>query len=499
MKVSELINLLGAKRVWGDVSLDVFSIACDSNKVGCNTAFVAVRGASVDGHSFVHDAVSRGATMIITEREVLHEGAVYVEVEDTKVALAKLAAAFFGHPSREMKLIGITGTNGKTTSTYLIESALKLSGANSGVVGTVSWRFAGKELDAPNTTPMALELQELLRDMRQKKVTHAVMEVSSHACDQSRVKSVDFDVAAFTNLTHDHLDYHGDIEEYYQAKKRLFVEYLVESAKPHKTAVINIDDPYGARLAKEIGSFGPKIATFGFSDDAGFKIEKLVSTTGGNSFDIVTCDGRFAVKSKLCGRFNALNVTLAFACLISSGMDSATAIRGIEALDRVPGRLDPVDNTSGISVFVDYAHTPDALKNVIQTIREISTSRLITVFGCGGDRDRAKRPVMGKLAAEMSDIVIVTSDNPRTESAEKIINEILPGVTEAGMLPLGKEGKGFLVEPDRAAAIERAIKIAEKNDVVLIAGKGHEDYQLIGKEKRHFDDRETAREILKRK
>ena len=499
MKVNELIKLLDARKISGDILGEISGVACDSKKVAAGSVFVAVRGAHVDGHSFVNDAVARGASVLVTEHEVARGSAVNVVVDDTKAALAKIAAAFFAYPSREMKVIGITGTNGKTTSTYLIEAALKRAGDKAGVIGTVTWRYAGKEIDAPNTTPMALELQELLGDMKKSGVSCVVMEVSSHACDQSRIKCVDFDVAAFTNLTRDHLDYHHDIETYYQAKKRFFSEYLNESCKSNKTAVINIDDEHGARLAEEIKSSGHKIVTFGFSKAAEMRIENLVSSTAGNKFDIVSKDGKISISSKLCGRFNASNVTLAFACLTAAGIDSSVAKAGVESLTRVHGRLDPVENDSGISVFVDYAHTPDALENVISTIREISKARLITVFGCGGDRDRTKRPVMGRIAASMSDVVIVTSDNPRTENAAAIIGEIIPGVRESGMQAFGRDGRGFLVEEDRFTAIERAISLAKEGDVILIAGKGHENYQIIGKEKRHFDDRETAKEILKRK
>lgn len=470
----------------------VKNIAYDSRQVKKGSCFVAIRGEHANGHNFINDAVKNGATVIVSDHPVvLPKGVENIVVGDTQLELAEMSSEFFGHPSRQMRVIGITGTNGKTTITYLIESVLAGVGRNVGVIGTVNWRYDKKIFSAPNTTPMSYDLQKLLSEMRDAGVTDVVMEVSSHGLDQGRVACVDFDAAIFTNLTQDHLDYHKDMDAYYEAKARLFCELLPASSKPKKIAVTNADDEYGRKMSTKFSKSNKstKFAglTYGFSDGADIRCKTLESTVHGNKMEVATPWGNLNISSSLKGRFNALNIAATVSVLGGLGIPLEAIKKGIEDLKSVPGRLEDVPNNKGFSVFVDYAHTPDALQNVIETIKNISAGRLITVFGCGGDRDKTKRSQMGRIAVSLSDATIVTSDNPRTEDPAKIIEDILTGVK--------KVGGEFIVEPDRAKAIGRAISMAKKGDVVLIAGKGHETYQIVGKDVRHFDDREEVHKL----
>ncbi len=489
MKLIELIKNIEVKETQGDTSINIEGIAYDSSKVQPGFAFVAVRGEHTDGHKFIADAVRKGANTIICEDAFeVGPGVARVIVKDSRLALALISSNYFNDPSAKMRVFGITGTNGKTTISYLVEAVLKEAGRMPGIIGTISWRYDDVSLPAPNTTPMSFDLQMLLARMRDAGVTDVVMEVSSHALDQDRVAGVHFDSVIFTNLTHDHLDYHKDVEEYFRAKQRLFSEFLPDSVKTKKNMAINFDDEYGKKIAPLKLDNQTVKAFYGFDNGADVTVTKLHSSIEGNKLDIQTPWGRLNIESSLRGRFNAFNVMAAVASLGSAGIPLETIKRGIEGLKNVPGRLEDIPNGRGVHVFVDYAHTPDALKNVLETLREVTNGRLITVFGCGGDRDKTKRAIMGEFAARLSDVAIVTSDNPRTEDAAKIIEEIMPGVT-----PHAKE---FIVEPDREKAIRNAIAKAKKGDVILIAGKGHENYQIVGKEVRHFDDREVARKYL---
>ena len=502
-----------------------FRVTSDSKQVEAGSVFVAIRGVSRDGHDFIPEARARGASLIVAEEgskfgadpsatnlgpeataETILSHTGLVCVPNTRRALAQLAAHVYGNPSHSMKVIGVTGTSGKTTTTYLIESILRSAGHRVGVIGTVSFRYGEKVYPSTHTTPDALDLQRLLSEMKADGCTAVVMEVSSHALRQDRAAFVAFDAVAFTNLSPEHQDFHPDMEHYFQSKKILFTDCLEYSKTTGKrpVAVVNIDDPYGRRLFEELRSETSEMTpaptrsallSFQFSD-----LKWSIDLNG-----IAARAGDTALRSTLTGRFNALNILTAVT--IARGLEITTAeiSAGVAALTVVPGRLEKVQNSKGIHVFVDYAHKPDALEKVLFTLNEAlksraserTASRLITVFGCGGDRDRKKRPVMGRLAVEHSDIVVITSDNPRRESPDAIIQEILAGIDGSGF-------DNYKVEADRQKAIQLAIADARPGDVVLIAGKGHEDYQIIadpsspsGTRKIHFDDREIAAHALK--
>lgn len=473
----------------------VTGVTSDSRLVRAGSIFVAVRGGSRDGHQFVADAAKAGAVLVFAETGVSipsSSGSVpVITVPDPREALALAAAGFYGHPSEKLLMVGVTGTSGKTTSTYLIESILREGGRNPGVIGTVNFRYGGKVIDSTHTTPGAPELQKLLADILAAGCDSVVMEVSSHALKQHRVDQVAFDGMVFTNLTPEHLDFHPDMDDYFNAKKLLFTTLAAFAVSVGKKpfGAINAESDYGQRLLKELERDlpgGARAEGFAVPPTLAFGIDGIRGEAEGVS-----------VSTPLTGRFNAANVMGALKVARGLGVSADAVRRGIAALPIVPGRLERVSNSRGIHVLVDYAHKPDALDNVLRTLREVKgRGRLITVFGCGGDRDRKKRPLMGRIATEFSDLVIVTSDNPRTEKPEAIVQEILAGI-EAGAAQ---------VEIERPKAIMRAIEEAQPGDIVLIAGKGHEDYQIIadptaetGTRKIHMDDRELAAEALARK
>ncbi len=495
MKLSELIKNIEHAELIGDGSADIKGVAYDSTSVGNGSCFVALRGERVDSHQFVLQAIKNGAVAVVTDRKVSISGVANVVVSDTRDALAKVSAAFFKYPSSKMRVIGITGTNGKTTITYLIESVLKSLKRKVGVIGTINWRYNGIELPAQNTTPVSYELQRLLSEMKKGRVDDVVMEVSSHALDQRRVECVEFDVGVFTNLTHDHLDYHNGIEDYFKAKSLLFSDFLPRSGKKIKIAVVNSDDPFGRKLIDACRHHAEtKAYSFGLNGRPQVFATDINATVEGSRMQVKTPWGDFRCFSRLKGEFNISNLLAAVAVLGALGVKTEDIKSGLKNITSVPGRLEEVTGKKGISIFVDYAHTPDALKNVLETLRKIAKGRIITVFGCGGDRDRKKRPVMGEVAARLSDVVIATSDNPRSENPAKILDELVCGIKKTGLKMFGANGHGYMVEEDRAAAIREALKIASEKDIVLIAGKGHENYQIVGKDVRHFDDRE---EVLK--
>jgi UDP-N-acetylmuramoyl-L-alanyl-D-glutamate--2,6-diaminopimelate ligase len=445
---------------------------------------VAIRGAQLDGHSFIDQVLARGAVALVVERPVELTSTAHVtclRVSDTRQALASLAAGFYGHPSGQVCLIGVTGTNGKTTSTYLLEAALQAHGWTPGVIGTVSYRYAGHEQPAAQTTPAADELQRLLREMADAGVSHCAMEVSSHALVQDRVGGCRFAAALFTNLTQDHLDYHADMADYYAAKARLFTAY-----RPG-VAVLNRDDPAGEKLMRETCA---PVVTYGFSPQADVSVEGLDMNVAGSALTVRVHRQRFSVHSPLMGQHNVYNILGVLATATGLGLEPERTIHGIEGLRTVPGRFERLDAGQPFSVLVDYAHTDDALRNVLQAVRGIATARLIVVFGAGGDRDRGKRPRMGRVAAEYADIAVLTSDNPRTEDPMAIIRAI-----EAGYRDIGRASACCIVE-DRRRAIHEAIGLAQAGDMVVIAGKGHEAYQLIGAQRFPFDDRQVAAQAL---
>jgi UDP-N-acetylmuramyl-tripeptide synthetase len=413
-----------------------------------------------------------------------------------------MAACFFGNPSERLTVIGITGTNGKTTSAYLVESILQRAGLEAGVIGTINYRYAGQTFDNPITTPESLDLQRILAEMLRAGVSHVVMEASSHAIDLYRIRNCWFDIAVFINLSQDHLDFHGDMESYWASKKRLFTEYLIEGPKAgHAVAVINCDSKNGSELADVLRV--PVIKTGSRPSDTVFAGNTQCDRNG-IAGEISTPGGKFHFKSRLVGKHNLENILCAAGAAHALNLAAGALKPGIEAVAAIPGRLEHIENNAGRFVYVDYAHTPDALENVIKALSGVMQRRIICVFGCGGDRDREKRPLMGEIAARLCDLAVVTSDNPRTEDPMAIIAQILEGARKtnsreycAADLANGFKDKGYVVEADRRRAIQLGIRVSEAGDTILIAGKGHETYQILGTSTIDFDDREEAKKALR--
>jgi UDP-N-acetylmuramoyl-L-alanyl-D-glutamate--2,6-diaminopimelate ligase len=503
MKLGELVQTLErpSAQLTDRLDREVSDIIYDSRKTKPGSLFVAVRGFHSDGHQFILQAVQQGAVAVVVERESSAAAAAntpQIIVENSRRALALLADAFYGHPSQRLALIGITGTNGKTTTAYLVKSIIEAAGGTAGLIGTIEYRVGDTVYPAPNTTPESLDLQRLLSEMIGLGTTHCVMEVSSHALELGRTLGCRFAAAAFTNLTQDHLDFHGTMDAYFRAKLQLFAGL---SADRH--AVINLDDARAAEIMRETKA---KVITTGMTGKADVHPRGTIHHgIGGLTFEVATPAGPAPIESPLIGRHNIYNMLTAVGIGTALGFPPESISRGIKNMKAVPGRLEKVDEGQRYGVVVDYAHTEDALVRLLEAVREISTSRVITVFGCGGDRDRTKRPKMGAAAISGSDVVIVTSDNPRTEDPQSIIGEIERGMT-GGMkmpstgtapdAPFGK--KPYYVIPDRHAAVAAAIGMAKPGDLVVLAGKGHEDYQIIGGTKVHFDDREAAREEIRK-
>jgi UDP-N-acetylmuramyl-tripeptide synthetase len=506
MKLEKLISALHKDNMANPVHLErvsdpcvgIGAIRCNGGLVKPGDLFVAMRGEKADGHDFIAQAVQQGAVAVVAQKPVdVPKTVALLVTEDSRRALAALAACFFGHPWRSLKIVGITGTNAKTTVSFLVESVLAHSGFSTGVIGTVNVRFGGRVFPSSMTTPESLDLTALLDEMRLAGVTHVVMEVSSHALAQGRVRFVEFDAGVFTNLSQDHLDYHENLQDYFACKRKLFVEQPPNRTKGPMAAVINRDDPFGGQLCAQVRAepCEPVICT-GFSAGCQVRGEGVVAGVTGVSGTVRTPEGDFFVRSPLVGRHNFENILSAAGACLALGIEPEKIREGLEALSCVPGRLERVESETSRHIFVDYCHTPQAVEKVLEALKDISPGRIITVLGCGGDRDRTKRPLMGEAAAKASHLLVITSDNPRTENPQAIIEEILPGVARH-LEPFCKENpKGYLVEPDRAAAISLAINACEPGDTLLIAGKGHEDYQIIGSTKRHFDDREEARKAL---
>ena len=489
VQVTKMFQLLyGQMAVTQD--LHVNAIQYDSRKVASNDCFVAIKGADSDGHTFVGAAVERGAKVVVLENDAIlpdsyfmHAGVVKIVVPDSRKALAVLSANYYGHPSKSMKLIGVTGTNGKTTTTHLVRSICETAGMKTGLVGTIEYRIGDEIIPATHTTPESLELNQLLATMVKHGCSAATMEVSSHALQQSRVYGLDFDAAVFTNLTQDHLDYHGTMASYFQAKKILF-----DGLRPTSHAVTNIDNEYGETI---VSSTAAGRLTYSVDRDADVRASKIRLSVDGTQFEIAHSSGTTSISTPLVGRFNVYNILAAFSAGVALNIPTQTICQGVEHVQNVRGRFEKIRSPQGWTAIVDYAHTPDALNQCLHTIREVLPSenrgKIITVFGAGGDRDKSKRPLMGAVAGTLSDLVVITSDNPRTEDPASIIEEIIHG------LPKGTK---FIREMDRRAAIHKAVHLAEPGDVILIAGKGHEDYQVIGTTRSHFSDREEVEELL---
>jgi len=465
----------------GDVP--VSGVTHISGEVKPGYVFVAIKGARTDGHDFIPQAIAQGAVAVILTRTVeLPAGIAFAIVENSRMALSAIAAALNGEPSRHMRMIGITGTNGKTTTAYLVRSILQSQGLTTGLMGTVQIEVGTEVLPVKFTTPEAQDLQSLLRQMQDNNVTHAVMEVSSHSLAQHRVDHVEYDTAVFTNLTQDHLDLHGTMDNYFEAKALLFTRLNQASQKEGKTAVINIDDPYGRMLVERSAAC---ILTYAIDRPADIIAQDINSNALGSKFTLVTPWGTKAITIRTPGKHSIYNALAAAGAALAEGCSLDTIARGL-LQPPVPGRMEQVDDGQSFAVFVDYAHSPDGLENVLKASRGFALGRVIVIFGCGGDRDRGKRPLMGAIAAQLSDIAILTSDNPRSEDPLRIIEDVLPGFYGANA------STRVIVEPDRRVAIRKAIEIAQPNDVVLITGKGHETYQIFKDGTVHFDDREEA-------
>jgi len=494
LKMAELLAVLAPLQVAGPVDGTVSGLAYDSRRVVQGGLFFALRGSHADGHAFIPNALAAGAAAVVMEQPLpLPENVLGIVVADSRQALALASALFYGNPAGGMLAVGVTGTNGKTTITYLLEALLQAAGRKPAVIGTVSYRFGSRQDPASHTTPESLELQQALAEFAAEGADALVMEVSSHALEQNRIAGIPFAAGIFTNLTPEHLDYHQTMEAYFASKRRLFADHVIPAGKP---AVINIDDAYGARLADEFaGSW-----TCGLAEGARIRAQQVEMNRDGVRFEVSLPDGVVAIESPLLGRFNVSNLLCAIATAAALGIDGQTIAATLRVAGRVPGRLERVNNRRDALVLVDYAHTGDALENVLATVRDLKPRRLITVFGCGGDRDRSKRPVMGEVAARYADLVIVTSDNPRTEDPVAILDEIIPGVRRCQPRELSaaeaKTERGYRVIGDRRQALDFAVSLLQPGDLLLVAGKGHEDYQIIGKTKHHFDDREELARAL---
>src|SRR5882724_2088323 len=485
MQLKTLVAAIPIRQVIGTLDRTVESIAYDSRRVQRNGLFVALRGEKADGHEFIGSAIDKGASVIVTEREEQHPRVTCLLVENTRIALADLSANFYGHPARKLKLAAVTGTNGKTTTTFLIKHICEKAGLRCGLIGTVRYEIGERILPAIRTTPESLDLQELLAQIVNAGCRAAAMEVSSHALAQDRTRGLEWNVAVFTNLTQDHLDFHGTMESYFDSKTKLFTQLGNQQKKRKSIAIVNIDDRYGEQLLGKIDK-RVGVVTYGRSVRADFRASNYRVEFSGTSYQLDAHGKSYLVRVPLIGGFNVANSVAALAAANALGISLRDAVLSLGKSPQVPGRLELVPAKRQFQVFVDYAHTPDALGNVLKTLRELQPHRLITVFGCGGDRDRQKRPLMAAMADRLADYSIITSDNPRKEDPSAIIAE-----TEKGF-----RSNHYENIVDRTEAINRAVALAGPRDIVLIAGKGHENYQEFADYTIPFDDIQVARRAI---
>ncbi len=484
MKLDELLTYLHDNLIILDENPTISSIEMDSREVKPGSLFICIKGYTVDGHDFAQKAVEKGAVAILAERE-LDVAIPVVLVKDTKRAMAVLADIFYGQPTHFMHLIGVTGTNGKTTTTHIIENILKGANKKTGLIGTMYMKIGDQQREVKNTTPESLTLQKTFREMKDANVSHVVMEVSSHALHLGRIHGCDFNVAVFTNLTQDHLDYHKTMEAYKYAKGLLFAQLGNRfDHDQRKIAVLNEDEEASEEYKKMTSA---KIITYGIDRNADIMAKQVTMTSKGTKFQLITPVGTRSVTIQMVGKFSVYNVLAAVAACLASSIELGTIVKAIESMEGVRGRFELVDGGQDYTVIVDYAHTPDSLENVLQTIKQFAEGQVYCIIGCGGDRDKTKRPLMAKIAVENSDEPIFTSDNPRSEDPEVILREMEEGVV----------GQHYTSITNREKAIYHAIKKAKKGDVILIAGKGHETYQQVGTETFDFDDREIALKGIK--
>ncbi|MEN6350658.1 MAG: UDP-N-acetylmuramoyl-L-alanyl-D-glutamate--2,6-diaminopimelate ligase [Syntrophomonas sp.] len=487
MQLNKLLEGIDHKLVKGTADLEISGIAYDSRQVVPGTLFICVKGLKTDGHLYVKQALENGAAAILAEREIeVGQGSSLLLTSDTRRSLARLASNYYQNPSQSMRVIGVTGTNGKTTTTHLIQAILEEAGKKTGIMGTLYARVGRTQKDMKHTTPEALEIEQFFNLCREEGVQYVVMEVSSHALDLHRVDEIAFNVAIFTNLTQDHLDYHQTMNQYRDAKIRLF---RMIPRERHNFAVINEDDPYAQDFK---AAAGKSFSTYGLKNQADIAATNVQIDGKGTRFEVKHQNGVLNINMKLVGIFSVYNALAAITFALQEGINPSVITSALEKVEGVAGRFEKVDCGQNFTVIVDYAHTPDGLENILLTARQLATGRLITVFGCGGDRDRTKRPLMGEIAAGHSDFCVVTSDNPRTEDPEKIIADILPGLDRV-------ENSRYAIIADRREAIRHAIHLAKEDDLVVIAGKGHETYQLVKDQVLDFDDRKIAAEFIQRK
>ncbi len=487
MRLEYITKVIQPLTLKGPETCEIEGVAYDSRQVRPGFLFVALPGRHVEGADFIGDAVQRGAVAVVSENpEGSRRDVTHICVEDARLALAEIACAFYGEPSSKLKMVGITGTNGKSTTSFMMRDVFKAAGLAPGLIGTIQYEIGERMIPATRTTPEAPDIQSMLDKMVRGGCKSAVMEVSSHGLDQKRVWGIDFDVGVFTNLTQDHLDYHRTMESYFAAKTLLFSS--LGQLEKKASAVINIDDRWGMELANINGSRA-QLVTYGLHPSAMVRAENVELSPVGSAFDVTTPWGATPVHLNLLGRFNVFNALSAIAACGTQGIPPATAARVVGEMVSVPGRLERIPNQRGLHIYVDYAHTDDALLNVLQTLREIAKKKVLLVFGCGGDRDQAKRSKMGAVAARYADHSIITSDNPRTEDPAKIVEMIREGFGDA---------THYEIELDREKAIAQALSRARAGDTVLIAGKGHENYQEFANTVIPFDDREVVRDLLKK-
>lgn len=487
MQLQALLAKVPTRAARGPLDAEITSVCYDSRQAKSGALFVALRGERVDGHDYLAQAVGQGAAGVVVEHDddAVPANVACVEVASTRAAMPAIASAFYHQPSSKLRLCGVTGTNGKTTTTYLLKHLCERAMLRCGLIGTVRYEIGDEIVPSTHTTPQSLDLQALLAQMRDSGCKAAVMEVSSHALAQERVGGIEFDAAVFTNLTQDHLDFHRSLQAYFEAKARLFTEILPQQTKKRPVAVVNIDDRYGAELCQLLPK-SVRLITYGVGNRADFRASNFKTEAAGTSYQLDAQDRSYLVRLPLIGRFNIYNSLAALAASSAMGVQLRAAVLSLATAPAVPGRVQLVPAKRNYQVYVDYAHTDDALTNVIRTLRELNPRRLIVVFGCGGDRDKAKRPLMGQVAEQGADLSIITSDNPRSEDPSAIIRDIKKGY----------QGNNYEVVVDRREAIERAVSLAQPRDIILIAGKGHENYQQFAKTTITFDDVQVAKAAI---
>ena len=482
MKLSEVVcgtEIIGR---YGNMEVDIKDIVYDSRKVSPGSVFICITGFKADGHKYIEDAVKMGAAAVIIEKDIEVEGITVIKVKDTRKSMSIIGSNFYQHPTNTLKLIGITGTNGKTTTTYLIKSILEQAHKKASTIGTISIKIGDEEVSSSRTTPESVELQRLFKEMLDKDMEYSVMEVSSHALDLGRVDNCSFRIGIFSNLTQDHLDYHKNFDNYREAKKKLFY-------KTTHANIINIDDKHGRIIADEIKSLKTPLITYGIDYNADIMAKNIEIDAKGIKFTLITPKFNINIQNKTPGRFSVYNCLAAAAVAYAEGIDKDTIREGLYKLSNVPGRSEVVNIDKPYTVIIDYAHSPDGLKNILTSVKQYAKGKIITLFGCGGDREIGKRPIMGEVAGRLSDFCVITSDNPRSEEPNSIIKQIEQGISNTNC--------DYICIENRRDAIKYALTIARQDDVVLLAGKGHETYQVLKEGTIHFDEREVISELIR--